>query len=309
MALKIVKAEEPLTIKQVIVKVYGQPGIGKTTLAFSADSPICLDFDRGAHRSTNRKDSVIVDQWQEVANLGAEELADYNTVIVDTVGRALDCLTAHLIQDNPKLSSSAGQLTLQGYGALKSTFAQWLKMLRQLGKDVVLIAHDAEDKQGDDVIVRPDVQGGSRGEIIKSADAIGYLYRASKKTILDFNPSDRWIGKNPACSPPIEVPTIDTEHGFMSDVIQALKDSINAMTDDQRERMEKLAEWRGKFEDLEDAEAFNKMIPRCAKAREDIRSEIKRMLVQVADQKGFAFNRKDKKFFVPSEQEEAGQEE
>lgn len=304
MALKIVKAEEPLTIEQVVIMVYGQPGIGKTTTAFSADAPICLDFDRGAHRSANRQDSVVVDRWEEVANLSAEELAEYNTVIVDTVGRALDALTAHLTHQNPKMAGPAGQLTLQGYGALKSTFAQWLKMLRQLGKDVILIAHDAEDKNGDDVIVRPDVQGGSRGEIIKSADAIGYIYRASKKTILDFNPTDRWIGKNPAACGPIEVPAIDTESTFMADTIQGLKDSINAMTDEQRERMEKLAEWRGKFEELESPEDFQKMIPRCAKAREDIRSEVKRMLVQVADAKGIAFNRPNKRFYIP--EQEAG---
>lgn len=296
MGLKIVKAEQPLTVEQIIVMVYGQPGIGKTTIAFSSEAPLCLDFDRGAHRAANRQDSVPIGSWAEVATLDAEDLAEYSTVIVDTVGRALDSLTAHLIQQDPKMANRSGALTLQGYGALKSTFAQWLKNLRELGKDVILIAHDAEDKSGDDLIVRPDVQGGSRGEIIKSADAIGYLYRASKKTMLDFNPSDRWIAKNPSKFEALPVPTIDAHGGFMAETIQGLKDAINDMTEAQRETAEELAQWREKFELLETVEQFNAMIPETGNASEPIQGDVKRMLVQVGGDKGFSFNSESKEF-------------
>ena len=296
MGLKIVKAEQPLTVEQIIVMVYGQPGIGKTTIAFSAEAPLCLDFDRGAHRASNRQDSVPIGSWAEVATLDAEDLAEYSTVIVDTVGRALDSLTAHLIQQDPKMANKSGALTLQGYGALKSTFAQWLKNLRELGKDVILIAHDAEDKSGDDLIVRPDVQGGSRGEIIKSADAIGYLSRQDKKTMLDFNPSDSHIGKNPSSYDALTVPKIDTSSTFMADTIQGIKDAINNMTEAQRETAEELAQWREKFELLETVEQFNAMIPETGNASEPIQGDVKRMLVQVGGDKGFRFNSESKEF-------------
>lgn len=296
MGLKIVKAEQPLTVEQIIVMMYGQPGIGKTTIAFSAEAPLCLDFDRGAHRAANRQDSVPIGSWAEVATLDAEDLAEYSTVIVDTVGRALDSLTAHLIQQDPKMANRSGALTLQGYGALKSTFAQWLKNLRELGKDVILIAHDAEDKSGDDLIVRPDVQGGSRGEIIKSADAIGYLYRASKKTMLDFNPSDRWIAKNPSKFEALTVPSIDAHGGFMAETIQGIKDAINEMTEAQRETAEELAQWRERFELLETVEQFNAMIPETGSASKPIQGDVKRMLVQVGGDKGFRFNSEVKEF-------------
>src|SRR5690606_38238567 len=51
MALKITKASDPLTVEQLIVCIYGPPGLGKTTLGFSARKPLLLDFDRGAHRA------------------------------------------------------------------------------------------------------------------------------------------------------------------------------------------------------------------------------------------------------------------
>jgi hypothetical protein len=46
-------------------------------------------------------------------------------------------------------------------------------MLNSFGKDVVLIAHMDEQRNGDDIIERLDVQGGSKGEIYKAADAMG----------------------------------------------------------------------------------------------------------------------------------------
>ena len=60
MALKILSAAEPITVDRITLALYGDPGVGKTTLAFSADKPLLFDFDNGAHRASNRKDTVRV---------------------------------------------------------------------------------------------------------------------------------------------------------------------------------------------------------------------------------------------------------
>ena len=135
-----------------------------------------------------------------MTSITAEDLAEFKTVVVDTAGRALDVLSADIIRRNAKMGRG-GALTLQGYGQLKSEFTAWLKMVKSMGKDVVLIAHSSEDKSGDDLIERLDVQGGSKGEIYKSADAMGRLNMINGKRILNFNPSDTSFGKNPRPTP------------------------------------------------------------------------------------------------------------
>ena len=90
--LKITRAADPITVERLNMVIYGPPGIAKTSLAFTADAPLLLDFDKGSHRAANRKDVVRVTAWGDVASMTAEDLAPFKTVIVDTAGRALDAL-------------------------------------------------------------------------------------------------------------------------------------------------------------------------------------------------------------------------
>jgi hypothetical protein len=186
--LKITKASDPITVERLNMVVYGPPGLGKTSLAFTADKPLLLDFDNGSHRAANRKDVVQVGSWQDVAGITAEDLAPFNTVIVDTAGRALDAITADIIRTDPK-GHKNGALTLPGYGVLKTRFTTFLRLLNSFGKDVVLIAHMDEQRNGDDLIERLDVQGGSKGEIYKAADAMGRLSMRSARTPASWS---RW---------------------------------------------------------------------------------------------------------------------
>jgi len=62
----------------------------------------------------------------------------------------------------------------------------------------VLIAHDKEEGDADSKSVRPDITGGSYSEVMKVSDFVGYLAMSGKTRVLDFNPTDKWVGKNPA---------------------------------------------------------------------------------------------------------------
>jgi hypothetical protein len=276
MALKITRASEPLTVDQLVVCIYSPPGLGKSTLGFSAHKPILLDFDKGAHRAANRQDSVQVNEWREVTEISADDLADYQTVVVDTAGRALDLLSADIIRRNPKMGR-AGALTLQGYGALKSEFTSWLKHIRTMGKDVVLIAHSSEDKSGDDLIERIDMQGGSKGEVYKVADAMGRLSMVPGKKfpVLNFSPSDAAFGKNPGQLDPLDVPDIATEPQFLGGVIEQIKERLNRLTDEQREQMNAVQEWLEKINEAGDAEAVNALVPEVQEAPDAIKEKVR----------------------------------
>lgn len=69
--------------------VYGSPGVGKTTLALSAPSPILIDFDRGVSRvrAQHRKATIVCNTYEEVQrDVRSKEMADYETIVIDTGG-------------------------------------------------------------------------------------------------------------------------------------------------------------------------------------------------------------------------------
>lgn len=300
MGLKITKAADPIKVERLNLCIYAQPGIGKTTLAFTAEHPLLLDFDQGAHRAANRKDSVRVQAWSDVASMTADDLAYYQTVIVDTAGRALDSLTVDIIARDPKMGRG-GALTLQGYGQLKSEFTAWLKMLNSFGKDVVLIAHMDEQRSGDEVIERLDVQGGSKGEIYKAADAMGRIFMNGTTRELDFSPRPNSFGKNPGQLDVLDIPHPDREPQFLAGVIQSIKDKLNTLTEEQAEAQKVIDAWRERISDLAAAEDFNGCL-------DDVRKAPKAAQVLFNDAaiaKGFSFDKEAGAYVDTTQHDEA----
>jgi len=300
MSLKITKADDPIRVERLNVCLYGSPGAGKTSLAFTADTPLLLDFDMGSHRAANRKDTVRVGAWGDVVNIGEQDLADYKTVVVDTAGRALDLLTADIIRRNPKLGRG-GALTLQGYGALKAEFTAWLKLLNGFGKDVILIAHMDEQRNGDDIIERLDVQGGSKGEIYKAADAMGRLAIRNGARTLNFNPTDAAFGKNPGRLDALEVPTPEKDPAFLADVIQSIKDRLNELTETQREAQAAMEKWRVTIADLQCAEDFNGLI---GKVKDEPKA-VQVLFAHAATERGLIFDKKATVYADPEPEQAA----
>lgn len=254
--LKIVKANEQLPESSLIAMIYGSPGLGKTSTAFTCDDVLLIDTDNGAKRSAFRKDIVLVSSWNDIASINADDIVDYKTIALDTVGRALDFLSQDIIQENPKMGYK-GALTLQGYGQLKSRFATWVKGLTLLKKDLVLLAHDKEDKVDETLIIRPDIQGGSYQEVFKICDLVGYLHQQADDKLISFNPTDRWHGKNQGLAGDLIVPDYNREPNFFATVIQQAKDNINKLSDEQKEIVGAINQWRDKIDECEDIDTFN----------------------------------------------------
>lgn len=287
MSLKIIKSSDPIKVERLNLCIYGQPGAGKSSLGFTAEEPLLLDFDKGAHRAANRKDTVRVNAWSEITDLNGDDLAPYKTVIVDTAGRALDTLTADIIRRNPK-HGRGGALTLQGYGALKSEFTAWLKQLNEFGKDVVLIAHMDEKQNGDEIIERLDVQGGSKGEIYKAADAMGRVAVKGGMRTLNFNPTEAAFGKNPGQLAVLEIPHPDKDPEFLAGVIRSIKERLNTLTEEQLAAQAELEKWRVTIRDLGDVYAFNNALPDVKKAPKAAQA----LFGRAAKDKGYVFNEK-----------------
>jgi len=290
--IHITKADDAIEVKQITIALYAPPGTGKTSTAFTATAPLLFDFDSGAYRSQFRKDTVQIGSWSEVEAMTEDDFASYKTVAVDTIGRALDALTAHLIAKNPKFKGYGGALTLQGYGALKSSFIGWLKLLHSFGKDVILIAHMDEQRDGDNTIERLDVQGGSKNEIYKSADAMGRIQLVAGKKFLNFNPSDTAFGKNPAQLSAIPIPDFHDEPEWFGTVIERIKTALNESSATASAKQFILEEFRKTFAGLNTVQDFNAKVVELGNAD----PAVKKLLVAAGTAKGYQFDGKSKSF-------------
>jgi hypothetical protein len=299
MALRITKSSEPITVEQIIVTAYSPPGVGKTSLGYTAEDPLNLDFDGGAYRAANRGDTVQVKSWADVASITADDLKPYKTLVLDTAGRALDVLAADIIAANPKLGRG-GALTLQGFGELKAKFIAYTKLVRSFGLDLVLLVHSDEQRSGDDLIERLDAQGGSKNEIYKVSDLMGRIKIEGGKRVLNFNPTDTAFGKNPAGFPKLDVPDFATSPKFLAGIIADTKAKLNHMSEEQLKVAAELSDWQEAIANASDADSFNELIPLIAKqASVACKDNVKRLLVKAAKEKDLAWDKKESKF-VPA---------
>ena len=299
--LRVTKATDPITVERLIVCLYAAPGLGKSTLAFTAESPLLLDFDNGVHRASFRRDAVRIDTWDDVGKISADDLKDYKTVIIDTAGRALDCLTADIIRQNPKLGRAGGALTLQGFGELKSRFISFTRLIRSFGLDIVMLAHCDEQKNGDEMIERIDVQGGSKNEIYKAADVMGRLFIKNGQHFLNFSPSDTAFGKNPGQLGELLVPKPTINSTFLGDVITQVKNSLNKLTADQQAAATLLAEWQIKFDSAETPEALNALFADVRELANGAKENIGRLWLKTG--KAHGWKQDENKMFVADEPE------
>lgn len=261
MALNIVTSAQPLHIQNLIVFIYGDPGVWKTSLAFTTKNPILFDFDKGAYRSANRKDTVQINYWSEVANFTAQDLVGYDTIIIDTAGRVLDMISDTLKQDVKNIRRGSNELSMQGYGKLGSIFTNWLKMLRNMGKDIVILAHAGEDKDGDNIIKRPDMVGGSKKEVYKVADLMGYMTvqqgtQGAERKLL-FSPNQSYLAKDSGQIGDVVINPVHQDPMQLANIIQRTKDNINSLSDWQIQCQNELGEIRANLMEVETVEQLN----------------------------------------------------
>jgi hypothetical protein len=296
--MRIIKSTDTIPVDHPVFLIFGQPGIMKTSLAYSAKDTLLLDFDRGAHRAINRKDTLVIDSWADVAELldSPDALEPYSTIALDTVGRCLDVMTADIIRETPKLGPG-GNLSMQGWGVLKKRFQSFIATLRTLGKDVVLIAHDKEDKDGDTRVVRPDIAGGSYGEVMKVSDFVGYAYMAGKDRVLDFNPTDRWIGKNPGAWAPIKVPAAAKATTVLADLIDQGRAALGHISEASAVITQAVDVWREKLAGLTTAKDLNEQMPMIKAIQSPIiQPQAAKLLMDRGAELKLTFDAKAKKF-------------
>lgn len=262
MSLNIIPADQALNVSAIITYIYADPGLGKTSLGFTGDKAVSFDFDRGAHRTGElRRGAVVpVQQWADIENIKEQDLAPYNTVVIDTVGAMLESIKTHLLKTaNNRQQDGALKLKAQGLANMK--FKQYINTLLSFGKDVVFIAHASEDQNGDQVIYRPELGGKNRNELYRIADIMGYMTTVTtgegkNARVINFKPSPAHHAKNSGAlggeTGEVWVPDLKVTPTFLADLIAQAKGHINTLTPAQvasNKALEDLDNWKQSCEE------------------------------------------------------------
>lgn len=201
----------PTTVKMMI---YGQAGMGKSTVALSAPKPLLLDFDNGVKRMNmahlENIDTVQVASWSDVQQVLQEDLSAYQTIVVDTIGKMMDFIITY--------KCGGRQPSIRDWSGINAEFSWMTRSLSNLNKHIIFVAHRDTRKEGDDTVFIPALREKSYNSIVTELDLLGYLEMKSERGIqrrtITFDPTSRNDGKNTCNLPSVmEVQTIIDAQG------------------------------------------------------------------------------------------------
>ena len=235
--------EVALTTKKIRILIAGFPGIGKTTLALSAPKPLHIDVDRGVDRvqAQNRRDYIQPDTYEDLIEDLKSDLSDYETLVFDTGGKLLDLMKPYVIKQDSKNGQKDGQtLSIKGYGAVGKEFQRLMDYaFYQLNKNVVVIFHAKEDKDGEATKLRILVEGSTKDNVWQPMDLGGFMEMYNGKRTIGFDNCERYYAKGThGIKGIMELPNLD-DVTIPNDFLTKLFEKVNQNIMQEQEFFEK----------------------------------------------------------------------
>jgi hypothetical protein len=169
---------EPATDQQALnVLLYGPPGTGKSVGACSAPGPVLVLNAEGPGALMYAR-KVYGDHVREVRFEGEQTLRDVfmhlregaeeRTVVIDTLGEVYRVLLE-------EMAGEGGRASLQNYGDVNTKLDRFVRSLRDLDVNVVLVAHEQVDDQEGELTRRPATGGKKLPEqVMAQMDVVAY---------------------------------------------------------------------------------------------------------------------------------------
>lgn len=258
--MPLIKKDETFPARSVMVIIVGTPFSYKTSLALTAKKPLLFDFENGSERAHGRTETYRIDHtgWKGLEDdLAAGMLDPFDTVIADTGGALVD---DHLWEHGLAIKFTKNDM--QNWGTVKTLFKKFFSFIRGRGKDLVVISHEKSKDKNDETVYDLDISGGGKQLLIRSADQIGFIAKKdfkdkgviTTKTILTFWPTASLpFCKNVAGLEDIVLPDCKSKEwdGFLDRmVIEPTRKAIMEMSEDQKNALAYIEEWRNYIDSL-----------------------------------------------------------
>lgn len=308
----LIKKPSEIAPKSTIsVLVYGEPGIGKTTIACSAPNPVLFDYDGGVQRinGAHQVPTLQPTSWEDT-NAAIEEIErempEVQTIVIDTAGKMLTFMEDYIKVKNPKMKQFDGSLSIKGFGVRKQMFVDFINRLSMMGKNVIFVAHEKEEKRGDEWVKRPEIGGSSAADLIKELDLVGYMRAIGKQRTIAFNPTENYYAKNTCSLPEIEaLPVTVDENGEAVGTNNYFSLVVNKYNAFQLAKQKKTADYaelmdviEGMITECKDADTLNEVLGKIGNIEHIYNSKLiaGRMLNKKASELGFKFDKLTKQY-------------
>lgn len=294
---KPAELEVPQKIKALI---YGQAGMGKTTLALSAPKPLLLDFDNGIHRVNygHQCDTVQIRSWGEALEVLKEDLSAYDTIAVDTIGKMLDYIITYVCP--------VGNPRIQDWGKINNEFSGFTRTVASLNKNIIYVAHRDLRKEGDDNVFVPALREKSYTAIVTELDLLGYVEAKGTTRTITFNPTSRNDGKN-TCNLPglMNIPTVVDNTGkslpntfFQTEIITPYVANLNKRLDVAKAYDKVISELKETIELITDELSANDFVNRIDSYEHvgNSKAIAGQLLMKKIKALGLTYNKEEKKY-------------
>lgn len=206
--MKVFNSLDPTEKPSILMVVYGEGGVGKTTFAATAPRPIIADCENGSKYFGLRgieADVALIEKWDDMQEFMQVALTeDYDTVVIDPIGELMEKLTQYMVKKaDSKLVQKDGNPTMAGWGWLKQTMRRFLKVMRDSGKHIVIVAHVQERDDEGRFVKRPMIATRLSEELVNLVDIVGYMTTVNdsesgetKRVIIVDPASDKYVAKD-----------------------------------------------------------------------------------------------------------------
>ena len=198
----MIKRIEKIEFKRTLTTlIYGPKGVGKTTLALSADTnSLLIDTDNGVDRVNVEHlltaGFIQVRSYAEVLKDLQENAGEFSTIIIDTLGKLIEYMIEYVRSLSTKNCNPQGGLSISGWGILNATFKDFCRNVRLMNKNLIFVAHEIAEKRDDNIRLIPDVRANNYALLSTELDLIGYIECIGADRTISFNPTSEHDGKN-----------------------------------------------------------------------------------------------------------------
>lgn len=297
--------------KKIRILIAGYPGIGKSTLGLSAPNPLHIDADFGVDRVEPRYRKPYIqpaDYDELLTDLTPINVQDFDTLVFDTGGKLISLMSLWAIKKDPKYGQKDGSLSLKGYGAVKREFNRLMDYcFYELDKNIVVIFHAIEEKDGDNTRLRLKVEGGTKNDVWEPMDLGGFVEMNGRDRTIGFSNCERYFAKGTrGISGVMRIPPLGEKDA--NDFLTKLFDEYNARAKvDIEKNAEKqkayeaaIAEGNSIITSMVDADTANAAMPRIKAISHALTSEKEVGVAFNAKVKelGLTFNKELKKYVL-----------